>query len=158
MTIKRHVIKQIPWETIHLAWELYLWPTRSSRIESHSAMTWPFEGTPPKYDMAVFDYKPTFWGAFHNGILIGVNGGHKTSSTQYRLRGLWVGCSWRKDGIGTDLINAVEKQAIQENCSMIWAYPRDTSVKLFERHGYETVGNFEKSETSEANIYAVKRL
>ena len=56
------VIERLTFEEILTIWQSKLWPNRQSKIESHSAMTWPFEGDPGEYDMRVFDYPATFWG------------------------------------------------------------------------------------------------
>ena len=58
------ITKRIDFDTISNVWETELWPDRSSPIETHSAMTWPFEGNPQDIDMNIFTYEPTFWGIY----------------------------------------------------------------------------------------------
>ena len=134
-------------------WQKKLWPNRTSAIETHSAMTWPYEGAPEKYDMNVFKYPATFWGLFIDEKLVGVNSGHKTSDTQYRSRGIWVDPDYRKQGIAQNLFNMTKHQAILEKCEMIWSIPRKTALPAYTKFGFETVGDYIVTETSEANIY-----
>ncbi len=134
-------------------WQKKLWPNRTSVIETHSAMTWPYEGAPEEYDMNVFKYPATFWGLFIDEKLVGVNSGHKTSDTQYRSRGIWVDPDYRKQGIAQNLFNMTKHQAILEKCEMIWSIPRKTALPAYTKFGFETVGDYIVTETSEANIY-----
>ena len=134
-------------------WQKKLWPNRTSAIETHSAMTWPYEGAPEEYDMNVFKYPATFWGLFIDEKLVGVNSGHKTSDTQYRSRGIWVDPDYRKQGIAQNLFNMSKHQAILEKCEMIWSIPRKTALPAYTKFGFETVGDYIVTETSEANIY-----
>jgi len=84
------IYKKISFEEIFPVWTEKLWPDRNSPIETHSVMTWPFEGLVEEYNMDIFNYPVTFIGAFTEDKLIGVNSGHKTSELHYRSRGLWV--------------------------------------------------------------------
>ena len=70
-------IEQIYWSQIQPIWRYQLWPNRESPIETHSAMTWPFDNDQEPYEMSVFDYKPFFIGAVLDNKLIGVNSGHR---------------------------------------------------------------------------------
>ena len=139
-------------------WQKKLWPNRTSAIETHSAMTWPYEGAPEEYDMNVFKYPATFWGLFIDEKLVGVNSGHKTSDTQYRSRGIWVDPDYRKQGIAQNLFNMTKHQAILEKCEMIWSIPRKTALPAYTKFGFETVGDYIVTETSEANIYVRRSL
>jgi hypothetical protein len=44
-------------------------------------------------------------------------------------------------------------QAILEKCEMIWSIPRKTALPAYTKFGFETVGDYIVTETSEANIY-----
>lgn len=149
-------IERLTFEQITSVWQNYLWPDRESPIESHSAMTWPFEGNPEQYDMNVFNYPATFWGVYIDNKLVGVNSGHKTTDTQYRSRGIWVDPEYRKQGVAQNLFNMTEHRAILEKCNMIWSLPRKTALPAYTKFGFETVGDFIKTETSDANIYVKK--
>lgn len=146
-------IIRLSFEQIISVWQNHLWPDRESPIESHSAMTWPFEGNPEQYDMNVFNYPATFWGVYIDNKLVGVNSGHKTTDTQYRSRGIWVDPEYRKQGVAQNLFNMTKHQAVLEKTDMIWSLPRKTALPAYERFGFSTVGGFIKTETSDANIY-----
>lgn len=146
-------IIRLSFEQITNVWQNHLWPDRESPIESHSAMTWPFEGNPQEYDMNVFNYPATFWGVYIDNKLVGVNSGHKTTDTQYRSRGIWVHPEYRKQGVAQNLFNMTKHQAVLEKADMIWSLPRKTALPAYTKFGFQTVGDFIKTETSDANIY-----
>ena len=142
-------IERLDFDTIKNIWGKELWPNRSSAIESHSAMTWPFEGNPEPIDMNIF----TFLGAYIDNSLVGVNSGHRTSEDQYRSRGVWVDPNYRKRGVSQMLFLMTAHQAKVEGCDMLWSIPRKTALPAYTKFGFETVGGFIATETSEANIY-----
>jgi GNAT superfamily N-acetyltransferase len=152
------ITKRIDFETICNVWQSELWPNRTSPIESHSAMTWPFEGDPQEIDMNIFTFTPTFWGIYMGDNLVGVNSGHKSSDTQYRSRGIWVNPNYRRKGIAQRLFVLTERQARDEECEMIWSIPRKTALSAYTNFGFETVGGYIKTETSDSNIYVKKIL
>ena len=145
--------KRLDFNTVKDIWQGHLWPDRSSAIETHSAMTWPFQGNPEQYDMKVFDYPATFWGTYIDSKLVGVNSGHKTTNLQYRSRGIWVDPEYRKRGVAQILFIMTAHQAKVEGCEMIWSIPRKTALPAYTKFGFETVGDYIVTETSEANIY-----
>jgi len=59
MSENRYQTGLLSWKTILGVWQKELWPNRTSAIETHSAMTWPYENSQPKHDMRVFDYMPS---------------------------------------------------------------------------------------------------
>ena len=148
----------LSWKTILNVWQKELWPGRTSAIETHSAMTWPYENSQPKHDMSVFNYTPYFMGVYDNQTLIGVNSGHRTSGRHFRSRGLWVHPSYRRQGVSQLLFQLTEEAAHREGAEMIWSVPRKTALSAYQHFGFETVGGFFATETAESNIYAVKKL
>ena len=150
------MIKKIPFEYIYPIWKEKLWPDRSSDIEPMSAMTWPFEGDPQPINMSIFEYEPVFWGVFLDNKIVGVNSGHHTTDRQYRSRGIWVDPEYRMHGISQQLFMMTEHQAILEGCEMIWSIPRKTALKAYTKFGFQTVGDYFGTETSDANIYVTK--
>lgn len=150
--------KQITFETILPVWRDKLWPGRKSAIEPMSAMTWPFEGAPPEYDIDIFNYTPTFWGTYDNDKIVGVNSGHRTTDWQYRSRGIWVDPAYRGQRIAETLFSLLQNQAVVEQCEIIWSIPRKTALRAYTKFGFETVGGFIETETADANIYAMKRI
>jgi len=151
-------IIRITFDQIKNIWSEHLWPNRQSPIETHSAMTWPFEGNPNEYDMNVFDYPASFFGVISDYKIVGVNSGHKTSDSQYRSRGIWVDPEHRCKGISQMLFETTIDQAIGEGCRMIWSIPRKTALPAYTKFGFQTVGDYIKTETSDANIYVSLNL
>ena len=96
---------------------------------------------------------PTFFGYFIEDKLVGVNSGHKCSDNSYRSRGVYVFPEFRKREIGTKLLIATIDQGRSEGCSFVWSYPRRSSWNTYQSAGFRLAGDWEKSETSEANAY-----
>lgn len=151
-------IIRLSFEDILDVWHEHLWPNRQSPIESHSVMTWPYEGNPDQYDMNIFNFPASFFGVCENDKIIGVNSGHRTTHEQYRSRGIWVHPDYRRKGASQMLFNAVKNQALSENCRMIWSIPRKTALPAYTKFGFQTVGDFIVTETSDANIYVKYEL
>ena len=151
----QYTLKTVSFDTILPIWEQNLWSSRESAIKTHSSMTWPFDNN-VEYDMEIYKYPATYWALLVDDKIIGVNSGHKTSDTQYRSRGLWVDKKFRKKGLARVLLTALEQQANQEQCTMLWTVPRKTALDAYTKCGFNTVGNYFRTETSKANIYAYK--
>lgn len=149
---------QISFEQIVRVWQNELWPDRESPIETHSAMTWPFSWPEKEFDMSIFDYDATFFGVFSKQKLIGVNSGHRSSEVEYRSRGIWVDPSFRKTGVSQLLFDMTQDQAMSEGCDMMWSIPRKTALPAYTKFGFMTVGDYFETETSDANIYVIKRI
>jgi len=152
------ITKRITFEEILPVWKDELWPNRESAIEPMSAMTWPYEGDPQPIDMSIFEYEPTFWGVYIDDKLIGVNSGHRTTDQAYRSRGIWVDPAQRGKRISQTLFALLTHQAQIEGCDMVWSIPRKSALQAYTNAGFQTVGDFIETETSEANIYAYKFL
>ena len=150
--------KRITFDEILPIWQNELWPDRESAIEPMSAMTWPYEGDPQPIDMSIFEYEPTFWGVYIDNKLIGVNSGHRTTDQAYRSRGIWVDPAQRGKRISQTLFALLTHQAQIEGCDMVWSIPRKSALQAYTNAGFQTVGDFIETETSEANIYAYKFL
>ena len=150
--------RKISFDQILPIWQNELWPDRQSAIETHSAMTWPYSWPEQEIDMEIFNYDATFFGVFSKQKLIGVNSGHKSSEVEYRSRGIWVDPAFRKTGVSQVLFDITAEQALNEGCEMIWSIPRKTALKAYTKFGFMTVGDFFNTETSDANIYVLKRL
>ena len=149
----------ITFETICHIWQKHLWQNRVSPIETHSAMTWPYDGNPIEFDMDIFNYEPSFFGVTANGRIVGVNSGHRTKDNIYRSRGIWVDPDVRKKGVAQLLFNATQKQAINEGCNMIWSIPRKSALPAYTKFGFETMGDFfDEGMEFGPNIYVFKEL
>lgn len=149
---------KISFEQIVRIWQNELWPDRQSPIETHSAMTWPYSWPEKEINMEIFNYDATFFGVFSKQKLIGVNSGHRSSEVEYRSRGIWVDPAFRKTGVSQLLFEMTEDQAMSEGCEMIWSIPRKTALKAYTKFGFQTVGDYFGTETSDANIYVIKRI
>jgi GNAT superfamily N-acetyltransferase len=143
------IVKEISFEEVKPLWNL-LWPNRDLR--PLSSMTFP-----SGYNMAIYDrYKPTFFGAYIDEILVGVNSGFKSSQSHYRSRGLYTLPAYRGKGIGVSILTKTIDQARYENCEMIWTLPRKESFSVYKRAGFEQVTDwFSEGMDYGINCYAV---
>ena len=143
------MIKRITWKQILPIWKDQLWPHRKTTIESTSAMNF-LSG----YSMENMKSVPTFFGYFIDNKIIGVNSGHRCADNSYRSRGLWVQTDHRKQGIGKLLLKATINCAVDEQCGMIWSYPRFTSWSTYSNLGFNLASSWHISETSNKNAFA----
>ena len=141
-------IEKISFGQLYPIWNNYLWPDRVSDITPTSAMS--FMGG---YDLQNMT-SPTFFAYMIGDEIAGVNSGHMCMNNDYRSRGLYVFEKFRGRGLGTALLEATIKQAIVENASMCWSYPKDTSWKSYSRAGYRLASDFEISENG-TNAYCI---
>ena len=151
-------IEHISWNQIVRIWQTQLWPHRTSPIETHSAMTWPFDNSQEAYDMSVFNYPAFFLGVFYNKDLVGVNSCHLSSPSHFRSRGLWVDPNHRSKGLAQMLFAETQQLAKTNNADMIWSMPRKTALKSYQHFGFNTVGDFFGTETADANIYVIQLI
>lgn len=134
-------VQQITFQEILPIWQNKLWPNRVSKIETHSAMTWPYTHPVQPYSMDVFNYPATFFGIVDQDKLIAVNSGHLTTQQEYRSRGLWVDPDYRGMGLAQRILLATINQAKKEEAKMIWSIPRLTALPAYDRVGFKTVGD-----------------
>jgi GNAT superfamily N-acetyltransferase len=142
------MIETIMWREISMIWVTELWVDRKSPIEKISLMMLNGENDPDN-----IKFTPTFFGYKDNGKLVGVNSGHMCADGSYRSRGLWVNEKYRKQGIGQELLKVTISQAKTENATGIWSYPRQSSWSTYNAVGFNLVGDWHPSETSDANAY-----
>jgi len=146
------MIVETDFETIRYIWKDYLWPTRTSAIEQHSAML--LNGT---FDIKNFDNKATFLLYHDNGSIAGCNSGHLCSDNSYRSRGLYVFPEYRKQGIGKKLLEHTINIGKKENANMIWSYPRYESWKTYQSAGFSLCSEWAASETG-TNAYCILKF
>ena len=144
------MIKEISWQEILPIWQNKLWPGRTSPVETNSAMK-----LLTGHDMYNMSTTSTFFGYIVDNQIVGVNSGHGCSDNTYRSRGLWVDPNYRNQGIGTKLLVATHEQGLAEGYSTTWSYPRLTSWTTYQRAGFELVGEWSASETSDSNAFAI---
>lgn len=154
-------IKKITWDQILPIWKKYL-PSMS--LEPTSAMClFLSTGTPlskswgnPVYDLKNMEFTPTFWGAFHNDKLVGVNSGHMTLGRLYRSRGLVVLPEYRKKQIAQKLLMKTIAQAIHEKAIVCWSYPKMSAEKVYHTQNFISSGVEFTFKYEDDNIRAVR--
>ncbi len=145
-------IQKISFEEILPIWQNHLWPDRVSDITPTSAMS--FMGG---YDLQNMTDDPTFFACVIDGEIAGVNSGHMCMNNDYRSRGLYVFEKFRGKGIGTVLLKATIEQAKEEEASLCWSYPKDTSWNTYAKAGFILVSEWESAENG-TNAYCMIRL
>jgi GNAT superfamily N-acetyltransferase len=144
-------IEKISFRQTYPIWDKYLWPDRVSEITPTSAMS--FMGG---YDLQNMT-SPTFFAYMIDSEIAGVNSGHRTMNDGYRSRGLYVLEKFRGKGIGTALLKATIEQAVKEEASLCWSYPKDTSWNTYAKAGFTLVSDWESAENG-TNAYCMIRL
>jgi GNAT superfamily N-acetyltransferase len=147
------IIKNITYKEVLPIWKNFLWPERKTEIKPNNPLK--FMGG---YDKLLLDSIPTFFGAFVNNKCIGVNSGFATSSTEYRSRGIYVFSEYRRQGISQMLFGVTEEQAIKEKRNILWSVPRVSSLKAYEKFGFDRVSDFFDDMEFGPNCFVVKKL
>ncbi len=142
------MITSISFNEILPIWKMFLWPNRTSPIETTSAMNL-LSG----YDLQNMIHPPTFLAYMIDNKIAGVNSGHKCADNSYRSRGLWVFPQYRKQGVGTDILKATILQGKKEGATHVWSYPRFSSWTTYQAAGFNLVSDWETSETSDRNAF-----
>lgn len=116
-------------------WEK-LWPNEDKRhLKIMSSMQWITQDS--DYNMEVYEiYDPTFFGIRVDGVLVGINSGHRSSEKHYRSRGLYVEPEYRKQGFASLLLQATIEQAKKEKCEMVWSVPRRSAETVYLKEGF----------------------
>jgi GNAT superfamily N-acetyltransferase len=152
-------VQQITFEQILPIWQNKLWLNRVSKIETHSAMTWPFSHPDQPYDMTVFTYPVYFFGIYDQDKLIAVNSGHLTTDQEFRSRGLWVDPDYRGQKLAQQILLATIDQARESGAKMIWSIPRLTALPAYEKVGFKTVGDrIDEGVEFGPNIYCHQKI
>ena len=155
--------KKITWDQILHVWKEHL-PNMS--LETNSAMCLFLNyGTAlsksweePVYDLQNMEFTPTFWGAFYNDKLVGVNSGHMCIDKLYRSRGLFVFPEYRGFGIGQKLLMKTIAQAIHEKAIVCWSYPKNTAERSYHMQNFLSQGHSFNFQYEGDNIRAVRVL
>ena len=146
-------IKKITWEQTLAIWtdnmpNMSLEPTSAmscmkdfkydEKTEQHEQID--------RYDLENQKFTPTFWGAFHNDELVGVNSGHMTLDRMYRSRGLFVKEEYRGIRIAQKLLLKTISQGYFEKAIGVWSYPNRKAWMSYHHVGFTLTGhtfNFE---------------
>tara|TARA_B100002019_G_C21194099_1_gene560421 strand:+ start:230 stop:679 length:450 start_codon:yes stop_codon:yes gene_type:complete len=149
------MIEKSTFEIILPYWINDLWPGRKSKIEPLSHMTY-LGG----FDESIYEkYTPSFFIAIEDDKIVGVNSGHRTSTTSFRSRGIWVDPNYRNRGISQKLFTAIKETAIKENCDKIWSAPRKSSLSVYENFGFiRTSDFFDKNMEFGPNCYVLMEI
>ena len=145
------MIRPISFEDILPLWANCLWPNRVSKINPTSCLK--FLGG---IDMTLKKSRPSFWGFYVGDQLTGVCSGFLSSSTKYRVRGLYVDERFRRQGQAQFLFRACEKQALKESASALWSLPRRSAWGAYERFKFERVSDWLDEFEFGPNCFAIK--
>ena len=137
--------KKITWDQILHVWKEHL---PNMALEKNSAMCLFLNNgkilekrwDEPMYDLQNMEFPATFWGAFDDDKLIGVNSGHMTLNKFYRSRGLYVQEEYRKKHIGRKLLMKTMAQAKHEKAIACWSYPKNSAIKCYQSLGFHSSG------------------
>ena len=141
-------IRKIKWEAVRAVWEENL--TNMSLEETSAMSCFKKRKQDPEtmrldevahYDLENQKFIPTFWGAFHNDNLVGVNSGHMTLDRLYRSRGLFVFPEYRGQRTAQKLLLKTISQAYFEKAIACWSYPKRESWAPYNSTGFTHRGD-----------------
>ena len=72
-----------------------------------------------------------------NNNVIGVGRLHFNNETEAQIRYMAVAPEFEKQGIGTLILEALEKHASEKNCKTIVLHARENAVGFYQKKGYE---------------------
>jgi len=113
------------------------------------------------YDLKNEEFTPTFWGAFHNDNLVGVNSGHMCLHKLYRSRGLFVFPEHRKKRLGQKLLLKTISQGYHEKAVGVWSYPSLDAWITYHHAGFFLRGHtfsfdWELNDDGRSNAKAIR--
>lgn len=119
-------------------WRDLLWPDRKSPILAVSPI-----GMDRRYDGNIADACPSFFVLRDSsGTIRGTNSGYATGGGAYRSRGLYLDPAFRGKGFASILLGAVRDQALREQCSVLWSFPRASAMDAYARFGFERASDW----------------
>ena len=128
-------IESVSFTEILPIWKNSLWPGRESAVKSHSSMVY-LGGT----DMSIYKNPASYWSVYGDkNEVIAVNSGFRTATDHYRSRGVFVAEEFRGKGIAKMLLLKAVEQAGLENCSIIWSFPRERILSVYQSVGFKSV-------------------
>ena len=148
-------IQKITFDEILPIWKK-LWEGRKSPIEPVTSMVY-LGG----YDLSIKTaYTPTFFGIHDDKKLVAVNSGVQTADKLYRIRGLYVEPEYRRKGFAIQLLETVCEQGLREECSEVWAMPRQaTSYPVLLQIGFRKTSEwFEDVVEFGPNCYMIRDI
>ena len=94
-----------------------------------------------------------------NGEIIGGYVGYANGWREAFLDNLWVDEKYRKQSIGSSLIEDFEKEVSEKGCTIIHFDTFDWQAKgFYEKHGYQVFGTLEDCPKGHKRFYMVKYL
>jgi N-acetylglutamate synthase-like GNAT family acetyltransferase len=74
-----------------------------------------------------------------DGIPIGVGRVHFNSDDEAQIRSMAVEPGWQKKGIGSIIMNELERIAKEKGAKYVVLNARDTAIPFYEKHGYRLI-------------------
>ena len=75
-----------------------------------------------------------------NDKVIGVGRLHFNNDNEAQIRYMAVALEYEKQGVGSSILEALEKHAIEKNCKTIILHARENAVGFYQKKGYELLG------------------
>lgn len=99
-----------------------------------------------------------FLAGSEDGVIVAVNSFHRAElPVVARSRGLWVDPSFRNRGLGKQMLLETSRLARAMGSTMLWSYPRQTSLSVYESVGFHRVSGWCDGEFG-PNCYVLKWL
>jgi GNAT superfamily N-acetyltransferase len=145
-------VKEITFKEITPYWKM-LWKDSVIRRKSGVLLLNGFDETMNSNEKVI----PTFFGAFQNDKIVGVNSGYSPQEIQYRSRGLYVLPEYRRQGVAQQLLHATEGQGKREGKLLFWSMPRQEAINAYLKFGFKQVSKFYEMEYGR-NCFVIKTI
>ncbi|MDB4474282.1 GNAT family N-acetyltransferase [Opitutaceae bacterium] len=77
---------------------------------------------------------------FTNDTAIAAGRLHQVDSAVAQIRAMAVDPAYQKQGLGSQILNALESVARDQGLEKVKLHARDEAVPFYQKHGYEVVG------------------
>jgi N-acetylglutamate synthase-like GNAT family acetyltransferase len=141
-------VEKISYKQMKDMWDSWLWPETAPNppVDTLQYLGVHDHNIPQKYI-------PSFYAIKEDGIYVAALGGHRTTSSMYRLRGLYiyenVDPNRHRDLI-TTLLDVFSQQAKQEGCLYFWDI-------VNEEHSWTNMG-FSTVDERDGLVFVIKKV
>lgn len=123
---------------------IYRSPTSIKEFEEYFTFRWKYLRKPLGLELGseqdVLEDSAFHLAAFFNKKIIAVGRIQIEQNNTARIRYMAVDSKFRKQGIGSHLLNELEKHAIDNNAKSCWLYARETALSFYSKNFYDISG------------------
>lgn len=109
--------------------------------------------------MDIYNNEVYFYCAVVENSVVGVNSVFRTGESEFRSRGLYVFPQFRKQSVGSRLLQEALEYAQKQNAKSVWSLPRVSALATYLRAGFvESHTALDETVEFGPNVYVIKYL